>query len=107
MSTEQTKTAPKTETPANPFSAFASMDPMAIWSQGHAQLTKLMTDATARWQSFAEQCASVEQSVQAQAQAAVQNWAQLAKDAIAYGAQLSAEARKMTLETAKKLGVQA
>ena len=33
------------------------------------------------------------------------NWAQLAKDAIAYGTQLSAEARKAGAETAKKMGV--
>ncbi|HEY4176612.1 MAG TPA: hypothetical protein VGM90_07270 [Kofleriaceae bacterium] len=107
MSNEKTTSTPKTETAANPFAAFATMDPMAIWSQGHAQMTKLMTDATSRWQSFADQYASVEQQMTAQAQVAVTNWAQLAKDAISYGVQLSTEARKLSVETAKKMGVQA
>lgn len=105
MSNEKTTATPKTETPANPFTNFA--DPMAMWAQGQAQFVKLMTDATARWQSFADQYASVEQSMTAQAQTAVANWAQLAKDAIAYGVQLSTEARKLSVETAKKMGVQA
>lgn len=33
------------------------------------------------------------------------NWSQLAKDAIAYGMQLSAEARKASVDAAKKMGV--
>ncbi|HEY4055946.1 MAG TPA: hypothetical protein VGM39_05030 [Kofleriaceae bacterium] len=111
MSNEKTTATPKTETPANPFTtpfqAFGSMDPMKIWSEGHAQFTKLMTDATSRWQSFADQYVAVEQQMTAQAQTAVTNWAQLAKDAIAYGVQLSTEARKLSIETAKKMGVQA
>jgi len=84
-----------------------NMDPMAIWAESQAQLTKLMTAAMGRWQSFGEQYASVEAQVQTQAQNAVTNWAQLAKDAIAYGTQLSAEARKLSVETAKKMGVTA
>jgi hypothetical protein len=38
----------------------------------------------------------------ARAQGAVAGWAQLAQDAIAYSAQLSAQARKLGFETAKK-----
>lgn len=99
------KTTTKTEASSNPF-PFPT-DPMAIWTQSQAQLTKLMADAQARWQSFADQYAAVEAQVSQHAQTAVANWAQLAKDAIAYGVQLSAEARKLSLETAKKLGVNA
>ncbi len=108
MSNEAKTTAPKA-TPAaeTPFPSFAAFDPMAMWAQGQAQMQKLLTDATGRWQSFTEQYAQIEQQVSAHAQNAVTNWAQLAKDAIAYGVQLSAEARKLSLETAKKLGVQA
>ncbi|CAN5896480.1 hypothetical protein BH11MYX2_BH11MYX2_26380 [soil metagenome] len=102
------KTGPSTtQTPVNPFQAFTAMDPMQLWSQGYAQMTKLMTDSTSRWQSFADHYTSVEQQMTSQAQVAVANWAQLAKDAIAYGVQLSTEARKLSIETAKKMGVQA
>lgn len=102
-----TKTAPKTES-TNPFAAlpsFAQFDPMGIWAQSQQAFAKMMTDSTTRWQSFADQYAQVEQQVATHAQNAVTNWAQLAKDAIAYGTQLSAEARKLSLETAKKMGV--
>lgn len=105
---EPTKTAPKTD--SNPFTAFPSLssfDPMNMWAQGQQAFTKMMTDATTRWQSFSEQCASIEQQMSSHAQTAVTSWAQLAKDAIAYGTQVSAEARKLSLETAKKMGVPA
>jgi hypothetical protein len=109
MSNEAKTTTPPKSSPTveNPFQAFAAFDPMQMWAQGQAQMSKLMTDATARWQAFADQYAQIEQQVSSQAQAAVTNWAQLAKDAIAYGAQLSTEARKLSIETAKKLGVNA
>jgi hypothetical protein len=84
---------------------FASFDPYAMWQQGQQTFTKLMTDSVTRWQAFADQYAAVEQQVSTHAQTAVTHWAQLAKDAIAYGTQLSAEARKLGVETAKKMGV--
>jgi hypothetical protein len=105
MSNEAKNTPPKsTETP---FPTFPAFDPMAMWAQGQQQMTKMMNDAAVRWTAFADQVAQIEQQVSSHAQAAVTNWAQLAKDAIAYGVQLSAEARKLSIETAKKLGVQA
>ena len=108
MSNEAKTTTPKsTPIPETPFPSFASFDPMAMWAQGQAQMQKLMADATTRWTAFAEQYAQIEQQVSSHAQTAVTNCAQLAKDAIAYGVQLSAEARKLSIETAKKLGVQA
>ena len=105
MSNEAKTTPPKS--PENPFQAFPTFDPMQMFAQGQAQITKMMGDATARWQAFADQYAQIEQQVSSHAQAAVTNWAQLAKDAIAYGVQLSAEARKLSIDTAKKLGVNA
>jgi hypothetical protein len=108
MSNEAKTTPPKsTSTVENPFQAFPVFDPMQLWTQGQAQMQKLMGDATARWQSFADQYAQIEHQVSSHAQTAVTNWAQLAKDAIAYGVQLSTEARKLSIETAKKLGVNA
>jgi hypothetical protein len=103
----EAKTTPKTETKAEMPFQIPAFDPMQLWAQGQAQMAKLMADATARWQSFAEQYASIEQQVATHTNAAVENWAKLAKDAIAYGVQLSGEARKVTVETAKKLGVHA
>jgi hypothetical protein len=108
MSTNETKTTAKTETPSNPFTgAFPSFDPTGAWAQGQQAFNKLLADSVARWQSFADQFASVEQQVTSHAQTAVAQWAQLAKDAIAYSAQLSSEARRISAETAKKMGVQA
>lgn len=105
MSNEAKTTTPKT--PETPFQPFASFDPMQMWAQGQAQMQKMMGDAVTRWQAFSDQVAQIEQQVSSHAQTAVTNWAQLAKDAIAYGVQLSAEARKLSIDTAKKLGVQA
>ncbi|MGE0399542.1 MAG: hypothetical protein AB7T06_22700 [Kofleriaceae bacterium] len=107
MSNEAKSTPPKTPNTEAPFPSFAAFDPMQLWAQSQAQMQKMMSDATARWQSFADQYAQIEQQVSSHAQAAVTNWAQLAKDAIAYGVQLSAEARKLSLDTAKKLGINA
>jgi len=108
MSNEAKTTAnTKTETPQTPFQIPAAFDPMQFWTQGQAQMLKMMTDATARWQSFGDQYAAIEQQVASHATKAVNDWAQLAKDAIAYGVQLSSEARKLSVETAKKMGVNA
>jgi len=100
----KTSTAPKAE---NPFAAFASFDPMTMWAQSQQTFTKMMNDSLTRWQSFGDQYAAIEAQVSSHAQNAVSTMAQLAKDAIAYGAQLSAEARKLSVETAKKMGVSA
>ena len=101
MSINETKTtAPKTETPANPFMAFGSFDPMAAW-------TKMMTESFARMGTFADHYASLEKDATARVAGAVATWAQMSQDAIAYGAQLSTEARKLSLDAWKKLGVSA
>ena len=102
--TETPKTAPSSSTP---FSTLPNFDPMAMWAQGQAAFTKMMNDSLTRWQSFGDQYASVEAQVSGHAHTAVTQWAQLAKDAISYGQQLSAEARKLSVETAKKMGVPA
>ena len=90
---------PPTTTASSPF------DPSAFWAQGQQAFTKMMSESLARWQSFADQYAAIESQVASHAQAAVTNWAQLAKDAIAYGQQLSAEARKMATDATKKLSI--
>ena len=99
MSTE--KTEKKTETPkaADPFAGF---DPMTMWAASQHGFHKLVADAMQRAQSFAEQYATLEAQMVNRAQGAVATWAQLTQDAIAYGAQLSADARKLSLDAARK-----
>ncbi|MEO8843873.1 MAG: hypothetical protein ABI591_25770 [Kofleriaceae bacterium] len=95
-STQSTKTPPS----QNPF---VGIDPMTAWTQGQAAFHQMMADAFGRMSSFAEEYSSLESQLVTRAQGAVANWAQLTADAIAYGAQLSAQARKVGLENAKKL----
>ena len=104
MSTKtETKDAPKTETPKldNPFAGF---DPMSAWTHGQQVMHQLVTDSMQRMTSFADDYAALEAQMFARAQGAVANWAQLAHDAIAYSAQLSMQARKLGLDTARKFG---
>src|SRR4029078_13296426 len=88
--------------PANPFAAF---DPMAYWNTSQQTFQKMLVDAYGRAQAFADQYAAMEQQFVGRAQSAVANWAQLANEALAYSAQLSAEARKLGSETARRMGV--
>ena len=101
---EPPKAAPSPESPF-PHNLFASFDPMAYWTQSQQTFQKLVTESYARAQSFAEQYAALETQMISRAQGAVSNWAQLTQDAIAYSAQLSAEARKLGFETARKMSV--
>ena len=98
---------PKTAPSSTAFPTLPNFDPMAMWAQSQAAFTKMINDSLTRWQSFGDQYASVEAQVANHANTAVTQWAQLAKDAIAYGQSLSAEARKLSVETAKKMGVSA
>jgi hypothetical protein len=95
----ETKEAPKTD--PSPFAAF---DPYAMWTASQQAFAKMMADGYGRAQAYADQYAALESQMIARAQAAVASWAQLTQDAIAYGGQLSAEARKLSLDTFKKMG---
>ena len=118
----------------NPFAAF---DPMAYWAQSQQMFRDAMTEAQktatsfashysaldpgAYWTSFrdtmttanarahaaADQYAVLETQLIDRAQAAVATWAQLAHDAIGYGAQLSVQARKLGIDAARKMGASA
>ncbi len=118
----------------NPFAAF---DPMAYWAQSQQMFRDAMTEAqktaasfanryaaldpSAYWTSFrdtmtttgarahaaADQYAVLEAQLIDRAQAAVATWAQLAHDALGYGAQLSVEARKLGTDAARKMGASA
>ena len=105
----ETKTTASTPFPPPPFQAgafanpFAGFDPMNAWTQGQQAFHQMMADAYGRITSFAEEYAAMESQLVTRAQGAVHNWAQLTADAFTYGAQLSAQARKLGLENAKKL----
>ena len=91
---------PKTDSVTNPFTSF---DPMAAWTASQAAFHKMFEDAQARAQTYAEEYAKLEQQMIARAKEAIETWAQLAQDAINYSAQLSAQARKIGLEAARKM----
>ncbi len=95
---------PKAESaaPHNPFSAF---DPMATWQATQATWQKMMTDACGRAQAWADEYASIEAQMYGRALQTVDTWAQLARDTIEYGQQLSSQARKLGFEAARRAGV--
>ncbi len=94
MSKTETTSTP-TSNPVLPKPAF-DFDPQAMWS-------KMFSDAQARAQAFADEYAQLEAQMMARAKQAIETWAQLAQDALAYSAQLSAQARKIGLEATKKI----
>ena len=91
--------------PAAHTSSSLPFDPTAFWAQGQQAFNKMVSESLSRWQAFADQYAAIESQVASQAQQAVASWAQLAKDAIAYGQQLSAEARKLATDATKKMSI--
>ena len=93
-------TEPKTAKPET--SPFAAFDPIAYWTTMQQAFQRMTTDAQGRAQAFAEQYGALEAQLVQRAQGAVATWGQLAQDAIAYGVQLSAEARKLGLEAYRR-----
>ena len=85
----------KTETNPTTPPTTPNFDPQAVW-------TKMFADAQVRTHAFAEQYAQLEAQMMARAKQAIDTWAQLAQDALAYSAQLSAQARKLGFEAASK-----
>jgi hypothetical protein len=96
------KPEPKAEAPKfdNPF---ASFDPIAYWSAVQQTFQRMATEGQGRAQALADQYGVLEAQLVQRTQAAVATWTQLAQDAIAYGAQLSAEARKIGLDAYRKM----
>ncbi|HEY1557078.1 MAG TPA: hypothetical protein VGF94_19720, partial [Kofleriaceae bacterium] len=91
----------KTESTATP-----SFDPMAMFAASQQAFQQMMTDAQGRARAFADEYAQLEAQLVARAKQAIDTWAQLAHDALAYSAQLSAEARKLGVDAARKMGAQ-
>ncbi len=123
----ETKTANPTQSaaPHNPFAAFDPMaiwqafqtqmnawtaatanqpfmNPVAAWTQAQQLFAKSMTDSVARAQSWSDEYAAIEAQMLARANAAIDQWAQLAHDTLDYTAQLSSQARKLGFDAARK-----
>jgi len=121
MTTEKTpkQDIPKTDTagaaqqqnpfaafmPFAPFGAFAAPDPMKVWEQTHQAWQKIFSDAQGQAQKWADEYASMEKQLFTRANQAVDTWAQLARDSIAYTEQLSSQARKLGFDAARKAGI--
>jgi hypothetical protein len=127
--TTETKSKNESANNAAPHNPFAAFDPMAIWQQFQTQMnawtaaqpsfmnpvqawttaqqtfSKAMTDSMSRAQSWSDEYAAIEQQMLARANAAIDTWAQLAHDSLAYTAQLSSQARKLSMDAARKAGV--
>jgi hypothetical protein len=112
---ESKDTSPKSEpasasasaaphTPFNPFST-AAWDPSAAFTSSQQAWQKMMNEAFGRAQSFADEYASIEQQMYKRALEAVDTWAQIARDTISYSQQLTAQARKVSLDAIRKTGV--
>jgi hypothetical protein len=104
MSTEQKTAEQKTTRPESPRNdnPFTSFDPNAYWAAVQQAFQRFTSDAQGRAQAFADQYGAFEAQLVQRAQGAVATWAQLTQDAFAYGAQLSAEARKIGLDAYRK-----
>ncbi len=83
---------------------FESFNPMAMWTRSQEMMRDLFAGAVTRSQSYAEQITTWERDAAAKANTAVNAWAQLAHDTITYAAQLSSEARKLSLDTMRHMG---
>ena len=78
------------------------MNPVAAWTQAQQMFAKSMTDSVTRAQAWSDEYAAIETQMLARANAAIDQWAQLAHDTLNYTAQLSSQARKLGFEAARK-----
>jgi hypothetical protein len=86
MSKTETKAETTASAPNLPF------DPTMLFAASQQKMQDLM-----------EQYAQLEALAIARARQAIETWAQLAQDALAYSAQLTAQARKLGLDAARKI----
>jgi hypothetical protein len=104
----QTETKNQTPKAENPFAAaqnmFAAFDPMGYWAASQQAFQKMMSDSWTRTQAWSDEVAAMETQMYTRANSAVDTWAQLAHDTINYTQQLSAQARKMSVDAVRKAG---
>ena len=87
----------------NPFmSAFTGFDPAGAWGAAQQSWQKMISESFSRAQTWADEYASIEKQMLDRANEAVDTWAKVAHDTIAYSQQLTAQARKLGVEAARK-----
>ena len=77
-------------------------DPFAQWGKVFETWQKLTDDSIARATAFYAEVEKAEAKRVERAESAIEEMAKLQKETIAYGAQLSAEIRKVSLEAMQK-----
>ncbi len=85
-------------------SATNGTNPFGAWTQTQASVQKIIGDSFVRTQVWSDEYVAQESQMVAKAHGAIDTWAQLAHDTINYSAQLSAQARKLSVEAARKAG---
>ncbi len=98
-------TTQKTETETKSDSKTAAFDPTAAWAASQQAFHKMMTEAFERAQAMSGEYVALEAQMIAKAREAIAHWAKLAQDALSYSAELSAQARKVGVDAARKMGV--
>lgn len=76
-------------------------DPFAQWGKVFETWQKLTDDSFARTTAFFSEIEKAEAKRMQHAESAIEEMAKLQKETLAYGAQLGAEMRKISLETIK------
>lgn len=98
-----TGAAPHNPFANNPFmSAFGGFDPAGAWGVAQQTWHKMISESFSRAQTWADEYASIEKQMFDRANEAVDTWAKVAHDTIAYSQQLTAQARKLGFEAARK-----
>jgi hypothetical protein len=84
------------------MSAFNGFDPAGAWGVAQQTWQKMISESFTRAQTWADEYASIEKQMIDRANEAVDTWAKVAHDTIAYSQQLTAQARKLGFEAARK-----
>jgi hypothetical protein len=86
---------------------YSALDPMGYWASFRQAMSTAQQHGSSVAGKLDAQYVELESQLVERAHAAVATWAQLANDSIAYSAKLSAEARKLGADVAKKMGATA
>jgi hypothetical protein len=86
------------------ISTASGANPMGAWTAAQTQFQKMMADSFVKTQAWSDEYAATEAEMTKRAHGAIDTWAQLAHDTINYTAQLSAQARKLSFDAARKAG---
>src|SRR6185436_15888307 len=86
------------------ISTASGANPMGAWTVAQTQFQKMIADSFVKTQAWSDEYAANEAQMVQRAHGAIDTWAQLAHDTINYSAQLSAQARKLSFEAARKAG---